>query len=139
MPRLAEWYQSNSSGVNRMLLRKIHSVTGNDKQDASGKGKIARCEYGYHSLRHTFCTECARAGVPATMLAAMAGDTIATLDKFYVKLDLAASPIPQLSRIRTTLALAVGGEGVHEREQLKQLVVELPLSKVRKQLSKLSK
>lgn len=138
LPRLAEWYQSNSSCVNRMLLRKIHSVTGNDKQDASGKGKIARSEYGYHSLRHTFCTECARAGVPATMLAAMAGDTIATLDKFYVKLDLAASAIPQLSRIRTTLALAVGGEGAQEREQLKELVDELPLSKVRELIKKLS-
>jgi len=139
MPRLADWYQRNSNGLNRMLLREIHSVTGSDKQDASGKGKIARCEYGYHSLRHTFCTECARAGVPATMLAAMAGDTIATLDKFYVKLDLAASPIPQLSRIRTTLALAVGGEGAQEREQLKQLVDELPVSEVRELLNRLSK
>jgi integrase len=138
LPRLAEWYQSNSSCVNRMLLRKIHSVTGSDKQDASGKGKVARSEYGYHSLRHTFCTECARAGVPATMLAAMAGDTIATLDKFYVKLDLAASAIPQLSKIRTTLALAVGGEGAQEREQLKQLIDELPLSKVRELIKQLS-
>lgn len=137
LPRLAEWYQSNSSCVNRMLVRRIHSVTGNDKQEASGKGKVARSEYGYHSLRHTFCTECARAGVPATMLAAMAGDTIATLDKFYVKLDLAASPIPQLSKIRTTLALAVGGEGAQEREQLKQLIDELPLSKVRELIKEL--
>ncbi len=121
-----------------MLLREIHKVTGNSKQNATGKGKIARSEYGYHSLRHTFCTECARAGVPATMLAAMAGDTIATLDKFYVKLDLAASAIPELAPICSTLALAIGGEGAQERERLKQLIDEMPIFRVRELINDLS-
>lgn len=63
LPRMAEWYMRNRNYLNKNILPVIHSVTGDARQDASGKGKIARREYGYHSLRHTFCTECARAGV----------------------------------------------------------------------------
>ena len=138
VPRLAAWYQRCSTGISRMLVRELHKVTGKSIQSADGKGKVARSAYGYHSLRHTFCTEAARAGVPATMLAAMAGDTISTVDKFYVKLDLSAQPIEQLSAIRSTLALASGGEGNGEREQLKHLVDDMPISEVRKLLKKLS-
>lgn len=137
VPRLAAWYKRCSTGVSRMLVRELHKVTGSSIQSAEGKGKVARSEYGYHSLRHTFCTEAARAGVPATMLAAMAGDTISTVDKFYVKLDLSAPPIEQLSAIRRTLALASGGEGSSEREQLKCIIDELPISEVRALLNKL--
>ena len=130
LPRLAGWYRRSSTGVSRMLVRELHKITGRSIQDASGKGKVARSEYGFHSLRHTFCTEAARAGVPATLLASMAGDTIATVDKFYVKLDLAAQPIEQLAQIQTTLALVAGGAS-SEREQLKKLADQLPLHQVR--------
>ena len=138
VPRLAAWYLRCSTGISRMLVRELHKVTGKSIQSADGKGKVARSEYGYHSLRHTFCTELARAGVPVAKLAAMAGDTIATVDKFYVKLDLSAQPIEQLSAIRSALALASGGEGGNERERLKCMVDELPISEVRKLLKKLS-
>ncbi|CAA6693017.1 MULTISPECIES: site-specific integrase [unclassified Lentimonas] len=135
MPRLAAWYQRNSTGLSRMLVRELHKVTGKSLQDATGKGKVARSEYGYHSLRHTFCTETARAGVPAATLAAMAGDTISTVDKFYVKLDLSAQPIEELASIKSTLSLATGGAD-REREQLKQLADDLPLKVVREILKK---
>jgi len=58
------------------------------------------------------------------------------VDKFYVKLDLSAQPIEQLSAIRSTLALVSGGEGNGEREQLKHLVDDMPISEVRKLLKK---
>lgn len=138
LPKLAEWYLDRSDCVNRMLVRKIHAVTGKKKQDATGKGKVARREYGYHSLRHTFCTECARAGVPASVLAAMAGDTIATVDKFYVKMNLSAPAIRELAPIKSRLALASGGEAAQEREKLKQLIDELPIAEVRKLIKELS-
>jgi integrase len=129
-PRLAAWYKRNSTGISRMLVRELHKTTGKSLQDATGKGKVSRSEYGYHSLRHTFCTEAARAGVPAAILAAMAGDTISTVDKFYIKLDLSSQPIEQLASIKSTLSLAAGGAD-KEREQLKQLADELPLNVVR--------
>ena len=130
LPRLAAWYKRCSTGVSRMLVRELHKVTGSSIQSAEGKGKVARSEYGYHSLRHTFCTEAARSGVPAATLAAMAGDTISTVDKFYIKLDLSAQPIEQLASIKSTLSLAAGGVD-REREQLKQLADDLPLKVVR--------
>jgi hypothetical protein len=113
-----------------MLVRELHKVTGSSIQSAEGKGKVARSEYGYHSLRHTFCTEAARSGIPAATLAAMAGDTISTVDKFYIKLDLSAQPIEQLASIKSTLSLAAGGAD-RDREQLKQLADDLPLKVVR--------
>jgi integrase len=137
VPRLAAWYKRNSTGISRMLVRELHKITGRSIQSAEGKGKVARSEYGFHSLRHTFCTEAARAGVPATMLAAMAGDTISTIDKFYVKINLAVQPVEQLSGIRSALMLASGGEGSGEREQLKRMVDELPISEVRKLINEL--
>jgi integrase len=130
VPRLAAWYKRCSTGISRMLVRELHKITGKSVQELEGRGKVARSEYGFHSLRHTFCTEAARAGVPATLLAAMAGDTISTVDKFYIKLDLSAQPIEQLASIKSTLALSVTGAD-REREQLKQLADELSLEEVR--------
>ncbi|MFT5622957.1 MAG: integrase [Bacteroidia bacterium] len=130
VPRLAAWYKRCSTGISRMLVRELHKITGKSVQELEGRGKVARSEYGFHSLRHTFCTEAARAGVPATLLAAMAGDTISTVDKFYIKLDLSAQPIEQLASIKSTLALSSGGAD-REREQLKQLADELSLEEVR--------
>ena len=130
MPRLAAWYKRSSTGISRMLVRELHKITGKSLQDATGIGKVARSEYGFHSLRHTFCTEVARAGVPAATLAAMVGDTISTVDKFYIKLDLSAQPIEQLASIKSTLSLATGGAN-GERELLKQLADDLPLKVVR--------
>ena len=138
MPRLAAWYSRNSTGISRMLVRELHKITGKSLQDATGKGKVTRSEYGFHSLRHTFCTEAARAGVPATMLVAMVGDTISTIDKFYIKLDLSAQPIEQLASIKSTLSLATGS-GDRDREQLKQLADELSVEEVRKILREHSK
>lgn len=130
LPRLADKYARSAHSLSKLLVKKLHSITGKAVQDPTGRGKVARSAYGFHSLRHTFCTEAARAGVPATLLAAMAGDNITTVEKFYVKLDLTARPIEQVSSIARTINLVTRSNET-EREKLKQLADNLPLDDVR--------
>ena len=85
LPRLADKYARSAHLLSKSLVKTLQSITGKAVQDPTGRGKVARSAYGFHSLRHTFCTEAARAGVAPKLLAAMAGDNITTLEHFFVK------------------------------------------------------
>lgn len=85
LPRLAASFNKNRNAVDRNVIRVLDKVELKEVNDAE-RG-IARRKHGFHSCRHFFCSECAKAGVPISKLAAMTGDRIETLQDYYVHDD----------------------------------------------------
>lgn len=125
LPETAESYLRRTKTVKDRVLKLVQNVTGDAKNEVEGV-QIQRSLYGYHSLRHTFCTEAARAGASAAELQAMTGDSLQTLGRFYVAVKIDQLPNANFSR----LALMASGRDESERDELKRLADELPLEEV---------
>lgn len=133
-PTSRELYKRNPDGLNHRLLQLIHSVTGKGEQEKTAQAVRSRSLYGFHSLRHTFATEAARVGVGATMLQLMTGDSMQTLEKYYVQIgEIGIAPALGFDRLPSLLS-PVGGQTA-KREELKLLAENLPISAVKELLS----
>ena len=103
IPAVAERYQQNASGVSDDI-QKVISFIGletNIEPEVGLSRKRKAVQYGFHSFRHTFCSHSASNGMPVALLSEITGDSIATLQKYYVKiqhqaLHKAATAIPGL-------------------------------------------
>lgn len=126
LPDSAKAYQRREETVKARVLKLVQSVTGDEKNEAT-QGKVNRSKYGFHSLRHTFATEAARAGATAAELQTMTGDTMQTLGKYYLAVKIDEKPNQYFSNIRRLAT----GQKESEREELMRLADELPLSDVR--------
>lgn len=132
----AAHYDRNPDFVKVHLVALIQEVTGEGKQDAKAQHQRARSLYGAHSLRHTFATEAARAGVPPAYLTLMTGDTLQTLQRFYVKVGYAQTPVPGFETIPKMIEAKAATNP--EREELHRLADELPIARVREVLAMLA-
>ena len=100
LPEIAGHYRRNKDFIVRKVNDLIHIATGNAKQAFDGQCLRERRLYGFHSLRHTFTTEAAKAGATPGQLKAMTGDTLQTIDKFYAKTQgLATAKAPEFMPI----------------------------------------
>lgn len=100
LAKVGAHYDRNPEYIKDRLIALIHEVTGAGKQQAKAQCQRARSQYGVHSLRHTFATDAARAGVPAFYLSQMTGDTGQTLQRYYVKLGTPQSLISGFEHLR---------------------------------------
>lgn len=89
LPAIAERYLRNISGVSEDIL-KVFQRAGFETTVPAEEG-IARkrnvSQYGFHSLRHTFCSQCASNGININVLSEMTGDSVRTLEKYYVEIQ----------------------------------------------------
>lgn len=134
LPGVAARYRSNPDGVKVPLVRLIHAITGGGRQKSAAQCLRERSMYGYHSLRHTFATEAARAGVPVVYLQLMTGDTLQTLQKYYVRVGLQETSVPGFESMPRLLD-PNPTDGEPERAELRALIENLPVAKVRELLS----
>jgi integrase len=140
LPKVAAHYDRNPDYIKLHLLGLIHKVTGEGRQEAKGQHQRARSQYGVHSLRHTFATEAARAGAPPAYLSLMTGDTLQTLQRFYVKVGYAQQPVPGFESIPHMIEGKQQAEPTEpERAQLRQLADALPIEAVRQILASIGK
>jgi site-specific recombinase XerD len=140
LPKVAAHYDRNPDYIKVLLLGLIHGVTGSEKQDAKAQHQRARSQYGAHSLRHTFATEAARAGVPPAYLSLMTGDTLQTLQRFYVKVGYAQAPVSGFESIPGMIEGKEETKPIEpEREQLRKLVDALPIEAVKELLASIQK
>lgn len=129
LPETEKLYLRSRDAVIQKVLRIIHSITGRGEQNHVAQALRSRSLYGFHSLRHTFATEAARAGVSASMLQLMTGDGMQTLQKFYVQIgELSTTPASGFDKLPALLAPE--GRQNSKREELKQLAEGLPLQLV---------
>jgi integrase len=127
LPETAESYQRRTETIKSRVLKLVQGVTGTEKNE-SNLGLVNRSKYGYHSLRHTFATEAARAGATAAELQSMTGDTMQTLGKYYLAVKIDERPNQYFANIRRLAS----GQTESEREELMRLADELPLAEVKR-------
>lgn len=86
LPKIAERYQRNPDGVSQDIQHVIESAGIKTTPDLQNGAKYAQIPnlYGFHSFRHYFATQCADKGIPAATVAAILGDNISTVEKYYV-------------------------------------------------------
>ena len=97
MPSLAELYEKENWRLRRMIA-KVFSDCGIETTVESEKGRNS-AEVGYHSLRHTFVSMSANAGVPLAVVQGIVGHTSAGMTQHYYHasreaLDKAAQALP---------------------------------------------
>ena len=137
LPSIQAHYSRNPAYIKKTVLSIIHTVTGNKLNNSKVQSVRNRSLYGCHSLRHTFATEAAKAGVTSFKLSRMLGDTIRTIDRFYVDVDLTKEP---LSEFKNTLgAPSDNMENLNPNKQkLMDLIDNLPEDKIKDILNKLN-
>ncbi len=138
LPAVATHYTRNPDYIKTHLLTLIHGITGKGAQDTKTQHVRARSQYGVHSLRHTFATEAARAGASPAYLSLMTGDTLQTLEKFYVKLTYRQRAVHGFETLPRLLE-AEPATTDPERDQLHRLADELPLEAIRDLLQAVGK
>lgn len=101
LPAMAERYKHNPSGVKDDFMRVLKQA-GLDEEQTRDRG-LSRKLYGFHSYRHAFASMMASAGVPIAVLASILGDSIRTLERYYVKINTASqiNAINSLSSVKT--------------------------------------
>ena len=75
--------------VNIDVLRVIRWIGLEPSVDVPGRDKKMTV-YGFHSLRHSFCSFCAEAGVPKAVLLSILGTESDIADKYYTHVGDAA-------------------------------------------------
>jgi len=132
LPKIAELYERNPDGVQKPLLALLHTVTGDIRQSSGTQRKVQRSTYGLHSLRHTFACMAAMAGAAPAYLAAMLGDNIATVDRYYVRVGLGAELVEGFAGLPKMIeAKAVNDP---DRAALHRLADEADLATIRRLL-----
>ena len=81
LPGLAEEYAGHNQYTSERVKR-VFEAAGIETQADGAKGRKA-VEVGFHSLRHTFVSLCANAGVPLHIVQAIVGHTNAAMTAHY--------------------------------------------------------
>ena len=87
LPKVADRYLRNPSGVQKDVMKIIHCATGEattaTKDPMMGQRKLAANVYSLHSFRHTFVSFCANAGVPLAVVAEIVGHGNPAMTEHY--------------------------------------------------------
>ena len=87
LPKVADRYLRNPSGVQKDVMKIIHCATGEEttasKDRLQGQRKLAANIYSLHSFRHTFVSFCANAGVPLAVVAEIVGHGNPAMTEHY--------------------------------------------------------
>ncbi len=110
LPECAALYGRDPSALSRRIsavfrAAGIETVTGGmdkGRRREGQDGKRARVDVGFHSLRHTYVSLCANAGVPLALVQSIVGHTSPAMTQHYFHADddalrRAAAALPSLS------------------------------------------
>lgn len=87
MPTLARDYAHGSRSLVPQKMSRLFRACGiTTSRKVAGSG-MARPDCGFHSLRHTFVSRCAAAGVPQSIVQALVGHSSARMTEHYTHLS----------------------------------------------------
>jgi len=89
VPHLRQSYLTGGSSLISQRFRRLFTKCGIATSVKSGSG-VARPNCGFHSLRHTFVSRCAEAGIPQSIIQALVGHSSARMTERYTHLSDAA-------------------------------------------------
>ena len=140
LPKVAERYQRNPSGVRKDALKVFDKAGLTTTEEV--KGNIQRKQkanvYGFHSFRHSFVSFCAKAGVPLPVVQSIVGHGNPAVTRHYIH-------IGEESVKQAINALPQGKEGEQKtaeqkiEEALKHLNTRKKLSNSEKKILKILK
>ncbi len=112
MPKLLARYNKGFGLLTRCAAR-VFTAAGLETTftpEGVGQRKHRSAQYGFHSFRSSFASFAANAGVPMITLAAILGDNVATLEKYYVHISTEAKEraIASLPTLADKRRLATG-------------------------------
>lgn len=112
MPECAKEYQE--SGAFHLKIKSIFKACGIETAWRGDDGKRARCDVGFHSLRHTFVSMAANAGASLELVRKIVGHTSRAMTRHYFHEDEAAlrDTVAQLPDITGGGVLDVSGDVV---------------------------
>ena len=138
-PALATLYERNPDALQKPLKSLIQTITGNGiaKNNANmGQRKVNRAAYGVHSLRATFATQAAMAGAKSLWLSKMLGDSLSTVDKYYLQAGYGDTLLAGFEHLPTlTAGTRKLADGDAVRKQAHDLIDALPVESVEKLLA----
>jgi integrase len=157
-PGLADTYAKDPAAVSKLVRRHFEAAElttqeardgikpARERLDADGnkivkpQGMKARCvsSRGFHSLRHTFITECARAGVPIGQIRQWVGHASPKITEIYEHWSADASQDRALTRALPSMN-GTTVEAEPERDRLAELAKTLPIAAVRRLLKSAAK
>ena len=130
LPKVADRYLRNPSGVQKDVMKIIHCATGEEttasKDHSHGQRKLAANVYSLHSFRHTFVSFCANAGVPLAVVAEIVGHGNPAMTEHY-------SHISTESKRSAIMALPSFSTPAPQRQD--DVVIDEPLSLQRKAIA----
>ena len=129
-PNVAKRYNIlNSEGknvgnnmVNIDVLRVIKWIGLEPSVKVSGRNKKVTV-YGFHSLRHSFASHCAEAGVPKAVVLSILGTNSEIVDKHYTH-------IGEEAQEKAIQSLFGSGDTEPERQELYKLLENLPIERI---------
>ncbi len=88
LPNLVERYNKRRTNISKAVKLVLEFNDFDTMQDKTGTNRIySACLYGFHSLRYTFVSSCAKAGIPATLVQDIVGHKNPAMTKFYTRFD----------------------------------------------------
>jgi len=102
LPETAAEYQRDAANVSRVIQAVFVACKIKTTGEATASGRAA-VEVGFHSLRHTYVSMCANAGVPLAMVQGIVGHTTPAMTMHYFHEDAdalkrAISALPDVTR-----------------------------------------
>ncbi len=85
LPEIAEKYLKNNSNIGKYIT-KILKINGFENTEKQGR-LSAPCLWGFHSLRYTFVSTCAKANIPLTLVQEIVGHRNPAMTKHYTRFD----------------------------------------------------
>lgn len=134
MPAVAKQYTDHNDTFKKECITVIRTVAKDtdEEGDETGPQHVqTRGAYGFHSLRRTFCSQCAQKGVPLAQLSLMTGDQMKTLDKYYIEAESDHEPIADAFQEWLPVEPAKLAVAEPERDELHKLVDTWPIERVR--------
>lgn len=87
LPIISAMYKKDRSNPQK-LCKKVFEKSGIETSVKIEKDRRAQSKVGFHSLRHTFVSECAKAGVPLTTVQALVGHGSPAVTRLYTHIDI---------------------------------------------------
>lgn len=86
IPNIAARYIRRKGDIIDTVLDifRLVGIEPTSKMDEKHTRKRKANQYGFHSFRHTFCSECASNGMNINTLSEITGDSCRTLEKYYI-------------------------------------------------------
>lgn len=140
LPSTAEQYAKNEQTVKRRVVRVFKEAGFDTTVSLEGRRNPTNV-LGFHSLRHSFVSFCANAGVPLASVQSIIGHTSPAMTEHYAHLndETAQKAIDALPRGDKPEMNEGAGNAVNVRERAHALINSLPDSAVTKLVAELER